>query len=122
MLRLADALTPFRTYPHVDMADTAVRALDLLTVAATSPTRPRCAMHSLRVPFLLPLNAQCTLLEPAASLIRLQSELERTHGVTLGFAMGFPAADFDECGPVVFGHGAQQEPVMRAVTALHAAV
>ena len=122
MLRLADALTPFRTYPHVDMVQTAERAADLLATIAASPTRPRCAMHALRVPFLLPLNAQCTLLEPAASLIALQGELERQHGVTLGFAMGFPAADFAECGPVVFGHGAQQEAVARAVTALHAAV
>ena len=66
MLRLADALTPFRTYPHVDMVPTAERAADLLATIAASSTRPRCAMHALRVPFLLPLNAQCTLLEPAA--------------------------------------------------------
>ena len=29
--------------------------------------------------------------------------------------MGFPAADFDECGPVVFGHGADAAAVRKAV-------
>ena len=29
--------------------------------------------------------------------------------------MGFPAADFDECGPVVFGHGPDAEAVHKAV-------
>jgi microcystin degradation protein MlrC len=122
MLRLADALTPFRTYPHVDMAVTAGRALSMLSTIAHAPMRPRCAMHAKRLPFLLPLNAQCTLLEPAASIIALQERLESAHGVTLGFTMGFPAADFAECGPMVFGHGAQREGVVHAVEALHAEV
>src|SRR5262249_43049028 len=82
--------------------------------------RPRLAMHAERVPFLLPLNAQCTLLEPAASIIALQERLEAAHGVTLGFAMGFPAADFAECGPVVFGHGERYDDVVHAVPALQA--
>ena len=30
MLALADALTSYRTYPHIDMADTGARAAELL--------------------------------------------------------------------------------------------
>jgi len=30
----------------------------------------------------------------------------------LSFCMGFPASDFDECGPVVWGHGEQAEKVV----------
>jgi microcystin degradation protein MlrC len=41
--------------------------------------------------------------------------LDARSGVRLSFAMGFPAADFDECGPVVFGHGPDAAGVRRAV-------
>jgi microcystin degradation protein MlrC len=75
-----------------------------------------------RIPFLLPLNSQCTLMEPAAGLMRLLRELEREHGVQLSFTMGFPAADVPECGPVVFGFGADDAALQRAVAVLADAV
>ena len=111
MLRNASAMTAFRTYPHVDMAETGGRAAALL--AALLDHGP-LATHHVRLPFLLPLNAQCTLLEPARHLFRdiSASPLE------LSFAMGFPAADFPECGPVVFGHGHDAMAVKQAVEAL----
>jgi microcystin degradation protein MlrC len=71
-----------------------------------------------RLPFLLPLNAQCTLMEPAAGLYIDLAGLEAQSGTHLSFAMGFPAADFDECGPVVFGHGPDADAVRGAVQAL----
>jgi microcystin degradation protein MlrC len=115
MLRLASAMTAFRTYPHVDMAETGARAAALLaTVLARGPF----ATHAERLPFLLPLNAQCTLMEPAAGLFADLSALEAQSGVHLSFAMGFPAADFPECGPVVFGHGHDAAAVQANVQAL----
>src|SRR5437667_394902 len=77
----------------------------LATVLARGPL----ATHAERLPFLLPLNSQCTLMEPAAGLFADLAALEAQSGVHLSFAMGFPAADFPECGPVVFGHGADAE-------------
>lgn len=119
MATMASAMVAFRTYPHVDMATTGERALTLLqTLHAGTPL----AQHRLRVPFLLPLNAQCTLLEPAAGVMQHLHALEAQHGVVLSFAMGFPAADFDECGPLVFGYGADARATRTAVTALHDAV
>jgi microcystin degradation protein MlrC len=50
--------------------------------------------------------------------MRRLAELEEQHQVQLSFAMGFPAADFPECGPAVFGHGAEGDAVQRAVDAL----
>ncbi|NDB44414.1 MAG: M81 family peptidase, partial [Betaproteobacteria bacterium] len=38
--------------------------------------------------------------------------LDRESGVMLSFCMGFPASDFEECGPVVWGHGPQAEAVV----------
>lgn len=115
MLRLANALTAYRTYPHVDMAETGARATALL---ATLRSRGPFATHAERLPFLLPLNAMCTLMEPAAGLFADLMALEAQSGVHLSFAMGFPAADFPECGPVVFGHGHDAEAVQANVQAL----
>jgi microcystin degradation protein MlrC len=116
MLTLTSAMTAFRTYPHVDMRETGARAAQMLARRLKGPARHR---HAERVPFLLPLNAQCTLMQPAASVIALIDGLEAEHDVELSFAMGFSAADFEECGPVLFGYGAEAAHVRKAVRRLH---
>jgi microcystin degradation protein MlrC len=121
MLRLTSAMTAFRTYPHVDMRGTGARAAQMLARRASAGARTR-ATHAERVPFLLPLNAQCTLMQPAASVITLIKSLEAAHDVELNFAMGFSAADFNECGPVLFGYGSDAARVREAVQRLHAEV
>jgi microcystin degradation protein MlrC len=112
ILQTADALVSYRTYPHVDMADTGARAAGLLALLLTGQ---RLFTHHVRLPFLLPLNAQCTMMQPAGGVYDRMAALDERSGVRLSFAMGFPAADFDECGPVVFGHGADAEAVHKAV-------
>ena len=121
MLRLTSAMTAFRTYPHVDMRETGARAALMLARRLAAPSAVR-AMHAERVPFLLPLNAQCTLMPPASEVIALIERLEAKHDVELSFSMGFSAADFAECGPVLFGYGADAETVRSAVQQLHDAV
>jgi microcystin degradation protein MlrC len=123
MLRLASAMTAYRTYPHVDMRETGARAAGMLAERLAAQANDGAAAerhtHSERVPFLLPLNMQCTLMEPAASVMRLLQRLEAEHGVELSFAMGFSAADFAECGPVLFGHGLDAGRVQQAVRDLY---
>jgi microcystin degradation protein MlrC len=119
MLRLSSAMTAFRTYPHVDMRETGARAAQMLADRLGGASAAECHQHSERVPFLLPLNMQCTLMEPASSIIRLLERLEDELDVELNFAMGFSAADFAECGPVLFGYGADPEVVTQAVSRLH---
>jgi microcystin degradation protein MlrC len=75
-------------------------------------------VRALRVPFLLPLNAQCTLIEPARSIVDELVRREAASGVELDFAMGFAAADFAECGPVVLGSGREAAAVDREVAAV----
>ncbi len=113
MLQHASAMSAYRTYPHVDGADTGARCADLLAElwAHGKPWKT----HQHRLPFLLPLNAQCTMMEPARGVYQRLGDRDERSGVRLSFAMGFPAADFDECGPVVFGHGADAEAVHKAV-------
>ena len=68
MLREADALVAYRTYPHIDMATTGERAAELL--ARRLQTGRKDTLHARRLPFLIPLNAQSTWLEPARSAVR----------------------------------------------------
>jgi microcystin degradation protein MlrC len=118
MLNLTTAMTAYRTYPHVDMRETGARAARMLARRLAAAATPR-VMHAERVPFLLPLNAQCTLMEPARSVIASIEQIESEHDVELNFSMGFSAADFAECGPVLFGYGADATVVRAAVHRLH---
>ncbi|MFN9282032.1 MAG: M81 family metallopeptidase [Betaproteobacteria bacterium] len=117
MLALADALVSYRTYPHVDMADTGARAAELMARRLRAGRKE--PLHARRVPYLIALNSQSTFMEPAKSLYERLVALDREYGTVLSFCPGFPAADFDECGPTVWGHG---ERAQAAVEALYAAV
>lgn len=117
MLDLADALAAYRTYPHIDTAETGALAAQLLARrlarGAREPYRAR------RIPFLIPINAACTLIEPAASVYAQLAGLDARHGVVASIATGFPAADFDGCGPMVWAYGDEAGAV---VDALHASI
>jgi microcystin degradation protein MlrC len=103
MLENADALVAYRTYPHEDMAETGDRAAYLMDQLMTRGNALYRA--SRRIPFLIPINAMCTLVDPASTIYENLSGAERRSGSALSFCPGFPAADFPECGPVVWGYG-----------------
>ena len=118
MLREADALVAYRTYPHIDMAATGERAAELLARRLKAGRKE--PQQSRRLPFLIPLNAQSTWMEPARTLYDALGALDREHGCVLSFCMGFPASDFDECAPMVWGHGEQAHPAVERLFALAA--
>jgi microcystin degradation protein MlrC len=99
MAALATALISYRTYPHVDMADTGARAAALL-----ERLKPGQALaHTLRpLDFLIPLTSQCTLVEPMRRLMEAARQAESGAVLAVGFTPGFPAADVAECGPAVY--------------------
>jgi microcystin degradation protein MlrC len=106
MIEHADALIAYRTYPHVDMADTgraAARHLALLL-----RTGHKLAKAFRQLPFLIPISWQCTNDEPCRSIYAKLAALQSDAVPTLSFAPGFPAADFPDCGPSVFAYGATQ--------------
>jgi microcystin degradation protein MlrC len=115
MLRSADALVAYRTYPHVDMADTGARAAALLERLMAGETLHRA---SRRLPFLIPINGMCTLLEPSRGMYEHVGALETGEVVSVSFAPGFPAADFPECGPVIWAYGHTTHAAQAAVDAL----
>jgi len=110
MLALSDALVSYRTYPHIDMADTGELAARLMQRRLQRGRKE--PMFARRFPFLISLNAQSTWMAPAKSAYDQLLALDRESGVMLSFCMGFPASDFEECGPVVWGHGPQAEAVV----------
>lgn len=117
MLDQADALVAYRTYPHVDMADTGILAAELLARRFKAGGKQPLAHQ--RLPFLIPLNAQSTWMQPAQGLYEALRALDAEHGTCLSFCMGFPASDFAECAPMVWGHGPTPEATQAAVQALY---
>ena len=120
MMERADAMVAYRTYPHVDMADTGARAARLLDRMLRTGSRLASAWHSFD--FLTGIPSQCSFVEPCRGIYQTLGELEQRHDAVLSFTPGFPMADFDECGMVVFGYGAAQREVANAVEALRACV
>jgi microcystin degradation protein MlrC len=52
-------------------------------------------------------------MSPAQGLYEQLEALDREHGSVLSFCMGFPASDFAECAPMVWGHGAQAQAAVQ---------
>ncbi|MEJ8827492.1 M81 family metallopeptidase [Variovorax humicola] len=113
MLEVADALVAYRTYPHVDTADTGRLAARLLERRLARGFKEQMAVR--RLSFLLSLNAQCTMMAPADAVYDTLKSLEARHDCVLSFAMGFPAADIAECGPVVWGYGGEADTAVQAL-------
>jgi len=120
MVEHSDALAIYRTYPHVDMAETGARAAWLLMRMLSGGQRLHKAFR--QFDYLTGIPSQCTMIEPSAGLYALLSRIEQRSGVTLSFAPGFPMADFDECGMSVVGYGPEAAAVEAAVDELASAV
>jgi microcystin degradation protein MlrC len=116
MMDHADGLVAYRTYPHVDMADTGARAARLLDQMLKTGRRLAGDFRSLD--FLTGIPSQTSFIEPCKSLYRELSKLEERYSVVLSFTPGFPMADIEECGMSVFGFGADQKDVSTAVETL----
>jgi microcystin degradation protein MlrC len=120
MVDLADVLVAYRTYPHIDMAETGGRTAHFLLQRFGGLPRQHVAVR--RVPFLIPLQAACTMLEPTQSLYAELAGREGGGVPTLSFTPGFPAADFPECGPAVFAYGQSPEVAAAAAEAMCASI
>src|SRR3954469_23204450 len=106
MIEHADALIAYRTYPHVDMAETGRACAQHL--ALLLKTQRRFAKAFRQLPFLIPISWQCTNDQPTRRIYQKLAALESDAVPTLSFAPGFPAADFTHCGPSVFAYGRTQ--------------
>ena len=115
MVELTDALIGYRTYPHVDRVETgqyAAKAMEALL------QHGRPAGRALRkAPFLIPLNGQCTLVNPSKSVVA-RSQVVEGELINLSYLAGFPPSDLYWCGPSVVAHAWTQKAADRAADAM----
>ncbi|MCH8997526.1 MAG: M81 family metallopeptidase [Proteobacteria bacterium] len=117
MIDLADRLVAYRSYPHIDFADTGARAAGELDALLRGAGGTHKAFR--QFPFLIPALGGCTLYQPAQGLYARLPELERRPGVDhVSLAMGFGPADIHHCGPSVCAYGTDQDAVEAAADAL----
>ena len=100
IVALADAVVPFRTYPHIDMKEAGAQATRLLL---TRIDRGEPWVRAFRqLDFWLPLGSQCTMLAPMDGVMVERAAMARRNSVAeLGFCFGFPFADFADCGAAI---------------------
>src|SRR5580692_12610408 len=126
MVRHASAMVGYRTYPHVDMAETGSRAAALLD-RLIREKRPLFKAFR-QANFLIPLVWQCTLAEPTKGVFALLDEIEQggaSHNqgiVSITHTPGFPPADIKECGPALVVYGRDQEAADAAADRILAAI
>jgi microcystin degradation protein MlrC len=119
MFALANVIAAYRTYPHVDMADTGRRAAEMLLHVLDTKDKVHFAVA--RLPFLIPVNAMSTMMHPARGVYDALEALEKDV-LSLSFAPGFPASDFSQCGPTVWGYGHDLVKLEHAVKALYSRI
>jgi len=120
MVAAADVLVGFRTYPHVDMADTGLRAAKQLETLMARGAPFAKAFR--RLPFLVPIAWQSTRQEPGRTLYDLTAAQEVGDVASTSFFFGFPAADFPGCGPTVVSYGTTQAAAEHAADTINRAV
>jgi microcystin degradation protein MlrC len=79
---MSDAMVAYCTYPHIDMADTGVKAGRVLAEILARGRKPAKAYRQL--PYLIPLTWQCSTLEPSKSIYALGDRLIRWGTCTPG--------------------------------------
>ena len=112
MVAKADLLESYRTYPHVDMTATGARAAAVLAEMMETGEKPAKAF--LQAPFLTAIAWQSTWTDPARTLYARLEEMA-ADVTAMSFNMGFPAADFADCGMSVLAYGKGAADAARAM-------
>ncbi len=101
MVNSASALVGYRSYPHVDMAETGARVVGLLQGLLAGEL-----LHSafVQLPFLISMPWQCSLIEPVARLMQAAEQAEMGDVVSVSFFLGFPLADVADGGPSLLAY------------------
>ena len=115
-----DGMAVYLTYPHIDRQHTGSRSAKILMRILEEGIPKGKALR--RIPFLLPLNFQCTLVEPTKAIIEASVAAEGGEIMNLSYGAGFPPSDLAECGPAVVCHAHSQEAADRAADMLEAMI
>ncbi len=105
MVDLAASIDIFRTYPHLDMADSGGRAFTSLMYLIGGG---RLCKAYRQGPYLIPLHAQFTGLPPFRDLYAATAAIGPAPTQWAEFAAGFPAADIFDAGPAILAYAPTQ--------------
>ena len=119
MVENCTALIGYKTYPHVDMAETGAKAAQHLDRIMRTGLRPAKAFRQMS--YLVPIPFQSTELSPGQALYESVAACEADGALSASLFMGFPAADIPDCGPVAVAYGETQEAADKAADKLAAA-
>jgi microcystin degradation protein MlrC len=101
MVRGADLLLGYKTYPHVDMAERGEEAAERLLDVIEGRLHPTVAFRT--PPLLPPLGSQGTARGPMRRLYDLADEMERdSRVISVSVFAGFPHADIPDAGLAVY--------------------
>ncbi len=104
MCELADILVSFKTYPHVDMRDTARQAAKILHRTMAGDIKPRTVM--VRPPMLKEVNGGRTDIGPMIERLATARAYEQRHDAfAVSVNAGYASADIAEVGPSVLVTG-----------------
>ncbi|HET7874719.1 MAG TPA: M81 family metallopeptidase [Methylomirabilota bacterium] len=114
MVRHADLLHGYKTYPHVDMAERGQEATERLADVIAGRIRPTAAMR--KPPLLPPLGNQGTARGPMRRLYDLATEMEwDPRVISISIFAGFPFADIPEAGLGIYVVTDDDQPLAEAL-------
>ena len=117
MVERADAVAPFRTYPHVDMPAAGGRAMTLL-LERIKRGKP-WARAFRQIDFWIPITSQCTMMEPMSPVFHARTRIaDKNKAAELAFCFGFPYADFPDCGAAIAAYADTEADAKAAVNQL----
>jgi len=105
LVRLATSISIYRTYPHLDMAETGQRAIRQLQRHMTDIV-PAKAFR--QIPYIIPMHAQYT---GDGAMGQLYDEVIQasTEDVQVELAVGFTGGDMVDTGPSIIVHAPDQD-------------
>ncbi|MDE0309982.1 MAG: M81 family metallopeptidase [Acidiferrobacterales bacterium] len=110
MLEYASVLIGYDTYPHVDMAERGVEAINVLKQLLFDERKIECALR--KVPLLTSPLKQQTDEFPMSQIIQRLHEIECSPAITCAsVAMGFPYSDVAHLGASVVVYGTKVREV-----------
>lgn len=107
MVQASDFLVAYRTYPHIDMGEAGIRTATGTLRYLANGTKPAKAFAQL--PYLIPIHAQCTLIQPMKGLLKVMENADKACDAVTSLLPGFPPADIYDCGPSVLAYAPDQK-------------
>lgn len=120
MAEHTDAVCAYQTYPHIDQVETGRRTAMALEGLLARGGRTFSTVR--KMPFLLPLNFQCTMVQPTQGVVELVASEETDSILSAAYLAGFPPADLFECGPAIVVHGFEAAAVEQTADRLAHAI